>query len=142
MKYLPVFILSVAAVIASATAGFAQGIPGQGWSLLEAEEAAGKELFKHHCAACHEQRPGVRAVLAPTLKGVVGRPAASVAGFPYSDALKKSGLIWTEDNLRNWIADNAHMVPGTLMPHVSINDPAEAIYLTAYLKSLKAPAKP
>jgi cytochrome c len=63
-----------------------------------------------------------------------------MAGFPYSDALKKSGLVWTEDNLRKWIADSAHTVPNTLMPHVSISDPAEQIYLVAYLKTLKAPA--
>ena len=80
-------------------------------------------------------------VFGPSLKGVVGRPAGSLAGFPYySDALKKSGLVWTEDNLRKWIADNAHTVPNTLMPHVSISDPAEQIYLIAYLRILKAPA--
>jgi hypothetical protein len=31
------------------------------------------------------------------------------------------------------------MVPGTLMPHVSVTDPAEEIYLIEYLKTLKAP---
>jgi cytochrome c len=67
---------------------------------------------------------------------VYGRRAGSLSTFPYSGALKNSGLIWTEDNLRNWIADNAHMVPNTLMPHVSIADPAEQIYLIAYLKTL------
>jgi cytochrome c len=52
--------------------------------------------------------------------------------------LKKSGIVWTEENLRKWLADNAHMVPGTLMPHVSVTDPAEEIYLIEYLKTLKA----
>jgi cytochrome c len=140
MKFLPVFILSLAATLASATAGFAQG--STGWSLIEAERVAGKQVFESHCAACHVVKPGVFAALGPSLRGVVGRPAASVAGFPYSDALKKSGLIWTEDNLQKWIADGSHMVPGMLMPHVSISDPAELVYIVAYLKSLKAPAKP
>ena len=38
------------------------------------------------------------------------------------------------------MADNVHIVPNTLMPHVAISDPAEQIYLVEYLKTLKAPA--
>jgi cytochrome c len=79
-------------------------------------------------------------VFGPSLDGIVGRRAGSAAGFPYSEALKNSGLVWTEDNLRKWIADSAQMIPNTLMPHVSISDPAEQIYLTAYLKTLKGSA--
>jgi len=77
--------------------------------------------------------------LGPSLTGVVGRPAASVAGFPYSDALKKSGLTWTEDNLRAWIAEPSHTVPGTLMPHVSLSDRAEQLYVIACFKTLCSP---
>ncbi len=130
MKYLPVFILAAAGIIATATAGFAQYTPTIPFPLGPAMGAAGRQLFAGHCAACHTRKPGAR-VFGPSLKGVVGRPAGSVAGFPYSDALKKSGLVWTEDNLRKWIADSARMVPNTLMPHVSISDPAEQIYLIA-----------
>ena len=142
MKYLPVFILSAASIVATATGGFAQSVfPSfPNWTVLEAEQIAGRQLFKDHCVACHTQRPGARVVFGPSLEGVVGRPAGSVAGFPYSDALKKSGLVWTDDNLRKWIADSTHTVPNTLMPHVSISDPAEQIYLIAYLRTLKAPA--
>ena len=134
MKYFAVLVLSVAALVTSGTAGFAQKTfisP----PLEQAMQAAGAQLFKDHCAACHARKP-----YAPSLRGVVGRPAGTAAGFSYSDALKKSGLVWTEDNLRKWIADNAHLVPDTLMPHVSISDPAEQLYVVAYLKSLKAPA--
>ena len=77
--------------------------------------------------------------LGPSLTGVVGRPAASVAGFPYSDALKKSGLTWTEDNLRAWIAEPSHTVAGTLMPHVSLSDRAEQLYVIACFKTLCSP---
>src|SRR6516225_6335785 len=108
-----------------------------------------------HCTGSDEQRiAGEHGVLSadrgpryegarplgPSLRGAVGRPAASAAGFPYSDALKKSGLTWTEDNLRAWIADPSHTVPGTLMPHVSLSDPAEQLYVIAYLKTLSGKA--
>ena len=133
MKYLASFILSVAGIVATATAGFAQQLP---WPrLAEAEQTAGRQIFNQHCATCHAEKRAY----GPSLRGVVGRPAGSLVEFPYSNELKKSGLVWTEDNLRKWIADNAHMVPNTLMPHVSISDPAEQIYLIAYLKTLKAP---
>ena len=102
-------------------------------------EIAGQKVFADHCAVCHAQRVVARP-LGPSLRGVVGRPAASLAGFPYSDALKKSGLTWTEDNLRAWIADSSHKVSGTLMPHVSLSDPAEQLYVIAYLKTLSGKA--
>src|SRR5215469_4193653 len=99
MKNVRLFILSAAGLVATGTAGFAQYIPPPSWRLFHAQEVAGQKVFKDQCASCHAQQPG-HVVLAPSLKGVVDRPAGSAAGFPYSDALKKSGLVWTEDNLR------------------------------------------
>ena len=132
MKYFLVSTLSALSIAFSGTPGFAQYLT-PGFSVLQAEQAAGHQLFKDHCAACHT-RP---VSYGPSLNGIVGR-RAGVLLFPYSDALKKSGLVWTEDNLRKWIADSAKMIPNTLMPHVAISDPAEQIYLIAYLKTLRA----
>lgn len=99
------------------------------------EEAAGKEVFKR-CHACHSEDPS-KNTFGPSLTGVVGRLAASLPRFNYSDALKNSGITWTEENLRMWVADNEKLVPGTRMRHVSISDEAEQNYLIAYLKTLK-----
>lgn len=135
MRYLSTFVLSATCAVGVVTGGYAQ-IPS--WSLLDAERRAGNQVFNDHCAACHTPKRDARVLFGPSLQGVVGRPAASLAGFPFSDALKNSGLVWTEDNLRKWIADSTQTVPNTLMPHVSISDPAEQIYLIAYLRTLKA----
>ena len=97
------------------------------------EESAGKQVF-HRCMACHSVEPG-KLGFGPNLHGVIGRPAASLPTFVYSDALKASGIIWTEDNLRKWIAGNTDFVPGTRMRHVAITDKAEQDYLLAYLKA-------
>ncbi len=99
------------------------------------EEAAGQEVFKR-CHACHSEDPS-KNTFGPSLTGVVGRLAASLPRFNYSDALKNSGITWTEGNLRKWVADNEKLVPGTRMRHVSITDEAEQNYLIAYLKTLK-----
>jgi len=132
-----VVILSATVIVVTATAGFAQLPPPFGFDYLRAEQAAGQKLFDDHCAVCHTLMRDQTVLFGLSLNGVVGRPAGSVAGFPYSDALKKSGLVWTEDNLRRWIADSASTVPNTLMPHVSVSDPAEQIYVIEYLKTLK-----
>ena len=98
-------------------------------------QAAGKELFTK-CSACHSVDSSKNA-FGPSLIGVVGRPAAALPRFAYSDALKNSGISWTEENLRKWIAGNDEFVPGTRMRHVEITDRAEQDYLIAYLKTLK-----
>ncbi|NQY88916.1 MAG: c-type cytochrome [Colwellia sp.] len=97
-------------------------------------EAAGQEIFKK-CGACHSA-DGSKNTFGPSLVGVINRKAASLPRFAYSDALKKSGLTWTEANLRRWVAGNDILVPGTRMRHVQITDKAEQNYLLAYLKSL------
>ncbi|MFT7007805.1 MAG: cytochrome c [Colwellia sp.] len=97
-------------------------------------QAAGQEIFKK-CGACHSA-DGSKNTFGPSLVGVINRKAASLPRFAYSDALKKSGLIWTEANLRRWVAGNDILVPGTRMRHVQITDVAEQNYLLAYLKSL------
>lgn len=98
-------------------------------------QAAGQELFSK-CSACHSLDASKNA-FGPSLIGVVGRQAASLPRFAYSDALKNSNITWDEENLRKWIAGNDTFVPGTRMRHVEITDKAEQDYLIAYLKTLK-----
>ena len=141
MRVLPALFLLAVSIVGVATTGFAKHPPGSRFNYLRAEQAAGQKIFDDHCAICHRlklRQPS--RLFGPNLNGVVGRPAGSVAGFPYSDGLKKSGLVWTEDNLRKWLADSARTVPHTLMEHVSVSDPAEQIYLIEYLKTLKGKA--
>ncbi|MEK0081695.1 c-type cytochrome [Benzoatithermus flavus] len=104
-------------------------------SLEEARIAAGEVMFRQNCMTCHSPDTAKNA-FGPSLSGVIGRPAGSLPRFAYSDALKSSGLVWTEDNLRKWMADNEKLVPGTRMRHVSITDPAAQDFLIAYIKSL------
>jgi len=131
------FAFSTLILVTISTSSFAQmNQPGFGFPYLDAERAAGQKLFRERCAVCHASQ---RQAFGPKLSGVVGRPAASASGFPYTDALRKSGLIWTEDSLNRWIADPAAMIPRTAMPHVSLGDPAERIYIIEYLKTLKGP---
>jgi len=137
-RIVPLAMAFAIGLTANAGSALAQSF-GQHFDVLQAMQIAGRKVYVDHCAVCHTQTAGARA-FGPNLSGVVGRAAASVAGFPYSDALKKSGLTWTEDNLKRWIAEPSQVVPNTLMPHVSIGDPAERLYVIEYLKLLKPSA--
>lgn len=92
------------------------------------------------CMACHGVKPDEPHKLGPNLHGIVGKHAASAAGFVYSDALRKANVTWDEETLRRWIADPHVVAPGTSMAYVNTLSPAEIDALIAYLKS--AAAKP
>ena len=57
--------------------------------------AVGKAAFAA-CAACHSVQPGGASGIGPNLHGVVGRAAGTAPGFAYSDAMKTSGITWSE----------------------------------------------
>lgn len=104
--------------------------------LEKARAAAGEVLFKHHCRACHSTDPAENA-FGPSLVNVIDREAGSLPRFAYSDAVKDSGIIWSEDNLRAWMSDNEAFIPGTRMRHVKIDDPAEQDFIIAFIRSLE-----
>lgn len=122
----------IVAVLA-AIAGLAAAQPA---SAEDAATAAGKLFFGQRCQICHNPNASGGKTYGPPLGGVVGRKAGSVEGFAYSDALKNSGIVWTEASLKAWMADNDGMLPGTRMRHVGVEDPAEQEMIVAYLKSL------
>jgi cytochrome c len=93
----------------------------------------GKVLFET-CAACHSDRPDA---LAPSLKGVFGRQAASLDGFRYSNPMKRANLVWDEANLRDYIRDPQGKVKGNRMPYGGMSDAGDIDDVIAYLKTLK-----
>jgi cytochrome c len=91
---------------------------------------AGEAIYSR-CAACHAlayDRTG------PRHCGLLGRRAGTVPGFDYSDAMKKSGIVWNEATLDRFLADPLRTVPGTAMGYAGIEDPTERADLIAYLK--------
>jgi cytochrome c len=109
-------------------------------SAYAADASAGEEVAQR-CAICHKFDKGTGNGVGPNLFGVVGRKAASLPDFTYSDALKASNITWTTDNITKWLADPTKMVPGTKMitpPGVISQLSNEDIAnLIAYLQTLK-----
>ncbi len=105
-------------------------------ALLVSDPSNGAKLFRERCALCHEEGGGQ----GPTLGGLAGRPAGRLGDFSYSEALKNSHIVWTQESLDRFLAAPQKMVPGTTMV-VSVAEPKERIDLVAYLLTLAAPAE-
>jgi cytochrome c len=98
-----------------------------------ADAQHGKLLYAQ-CSACHSLNP-TNNDPGPNLKGVVGRKAASVAGYSYSGAMRRSAIVWDEATLNAFLANPRVVVPRSRMPGSGVPDPQDRSDLIAYLKS-------
>jgi len=96
----------------------------------------GPTVFNDNCAVCHSTEPGVNK-LGPSLAGIVGRPAASLKEYPYSDAMEHAGVTWTKLVLDKYLSDPQAMVKGTKMLFVGLKNGKDRKALIDYLASLK-----
>ena len=91
------------------------------------------------CAACHSLEPNLH-LTGPSLAGLWGKKAASVADFPrYSSALKARDFVWDEVSLYAWLANPEAFVPGNYMTFRGISDERARGDLIAFLKLALAP---
>jgi cytochrome c len=100
-----------------------------------AEDAEhGKAIFKA-CAVCHATDHANR--VGPGLEGIIGRKAGTVSGFRYSDAMKKSPIVWDAKILDAYLESPQKVVPGNRMPYAGLKDTTDRTDLVAYLATLK-----
>jgi cytochrome c len=104
---------------------------------MAADPAAGEKAYAV-CKACHRVGEGAKNTIGPTLNGVVGRPAASVEGFAYSEAMKNSGITWDEATLTEYLKNPKAKVPGTKMAFAGVKDDTKVADIIAYLKQFAA----
>jgi cytochrome c len=111
-------------------------LPASGVGSEEGNAARGEQIFQR-CYACHSIIPGETASLqGPSLFQIVGRPAAAIVGFDYSEAMRKkaaAGLVWDAATLDRYITDPESVVPGTRMSVPPMRDEQERADLIAYL---------
>src|SRR5579863_8581816 len=124
MKRLHVAAIAVVAILAACGAEQAQA------------QSAGEAVFKKNCAICHTVEAGKNKI-GPSLAGIVGRKAGSVAGYTYSDANKNSGVNWDEATLDTYLTDPRKFVPNTKMIFAGLKNPDDRKALIEYLKKQK-----
>jgi cytochrome c len=97
---------------------------------------AGEAVFIKQCAKCHQVGPNAKNRVGPALNSIIGKQAGTVQGFKnYSDALRRSGIIWTPENFRNFIKDPKGMVAGTNQVYKGMQDDESITLLIEYLKT-------
>lgn len=111
------------------------GLFGLCGSLQAQDAAVGKAAFAS-CAVCHSVN-GSQGT-GPSLQGIAGRRAGTLAGFAYSRAMTASTTVWSTPTLDAFLADPQGMLPDNLMPHVGMPDAARRADLVFYLMTLPA----
>ena len=85
----------------------------------------GGKLFETTCTPCHNyEKGGEPDMYGQTLNlyGVLGRRAASVANFEYSEDLRKSGIVWNEATIDKFITAPKKLFSGTRMELPGVED--------------------
>jgi cytochrome c len=70
--------------------------------------------------------------------GIFGRPAGTVEGFKYSDAMKNSNVVWNEETISAYVKEPKGYVPGNRMIFPGLKKEEDVANLIAYLKEATA----
>lgn len=76
-------------------------------SAQQGDPVNGEEVFKR-CRACHMVGENARMLVGPVQNNVIGRQAGTYEGYTYSPLNKaagENGLVWTEENIFNYLPD-------------------------------------
>ena len=89
---------------------------------------------------CHDLRGTGSRRAGPSLAGLFGRRAGTLAGYPYSDILDGSDIVWN-DNTIDQLFDIGpdHYIPGSKMPMQRITNPQDRADLIGFLHRATAP---
>jgi len=100
---------------------------------LSGDVKAGKKVFRK-CKACHVVDSDKNKV-GPSLQGVIGRQIASVDGFKYSKAFMETDLVWTPENLTEYLKKPRAFIKGTKMAFGGLRKDADIENVIAYISS-------
>ena len=94
------------------------------------DAARGEALYERRCTGCHSldaNRVG------PKHRGVFGRRAGGVAGYPYSRTLARAEVTWDDETLERWLSDPQGFLPGQRM-NIRVKDARDRADIIAFLK--------
>lgn len=117
----------------SAAASAAGAATAEQYAALVGDAAKGKKVFVR-CMTCHTVQDGQNRV-GPSLYGILGRPAGTVANFKYSKANKNSGIVWSEEIMFEYLENPPKFMPGTLMAFPGLPAPQDRADVIAYMIS-------
>lgn len=105
-----------------------------------ADATAGERQFLRRCSVCHTLSPDDMNRAGPTLYGLFGRRAGTLPGYPYSEGLRRSQIVWNEKTVGDLFDHGPDIVtPGSKMPLQQIPDEKARRALIAFLKEATQP---
>ena len=98
---------------------------------------AARALTVTQCSQCHTFDKGEKHGQGPNLYGLIGRQAAAVPGFVFSDGIKEAlkGKTWDVALLDAWLTDTIAVAPKAQMVYFQ-DDPEVRAMLILFLASL------
>ena len=136
--------LFTTACVLAMTAGFAAAQDATAEMEISGDAAAGEKVFRK-CMACHAVGEGATNKVGPVLNGVVGRHAAAIEDFNYSDAMAEKGeegLVWDPEHLIAYLENPRDYVPGTKMSFPGLRKEEDRADVVAYLSTFNAEGAP
>jgi cytochrome c len=122
--------IAIAALMVSAGGAMAQG-----------DVALGKQMFDERCAGCHAVGEDTKS--GPSLNNLIGRAAASLEGYGYSDGMVEAGqagVVWDIETLSKFITKPRTVVNGSNMAFTGLRNPDDVANVIAYLATFSPPA--
>lgn len=100
----------------------------------------GERQFMRKCSICHALTPPPSRKAGPSLHRLFGRRAGTVQGYPYSDILTGSDIIWGEETIDALFELGPdHYIPGSKMPMQRITGGQDRQDLIDYLREATGP---
>jgi cytochrome c len=100
------------------------------------EVTNGERQFARKCSVCHTLQVDGKRRAGPTLFGVFGRQAGTLEGYPYSEALLQSDIVWDAASIDRLFKDGPDVVtPGTKMPIQRMKSAQDRQDLVRFLQS-------
>ena len=100
----------------------------------DGDEARGERLFNQQCKACHTVQKDGASTVGPNLFGLFGRKAGNAGNYQSSEAMAKSGIVWDDKALAEYLKDPKAKVPGTKMVYIGLKQEQQQQDVIAFLK--------
>lgn len=100
--------------------------------IIDGDLERGRKLYLQ-CRACHSLKENEPHKIGPNLFKIIGSTAGSMKGYNYSDALSKSEIVWTKENLDLWLEKPYEIIPGNKMVFSGMRKQEDRNDLIAYV---------
>lgn len=94
----------------------------------------GESLFKR-CKTCHTLNDGGAHKTGPNLFNIFGATAGTKEGFRYSKVMRESGVIWTDENLMEYIRNPREFMPRNTMSFAGIRKDEDLVALLDFMRA-------